>query len=61
MIKQTVISEMEARGQSINSLAKEINSSYPTIYNFLKKDKGIRFDILERILKYYNLRLVKTY
>jgi len=61
MIKQTIIKEMQSRGDKISSLAKEIGVSYPTIYNFIKKDKGISLHVLESICKYYGLELVKRF
>lgn len=61
MIKQTIIKEMECRGHKKGFLAREIGVSYPTIFNFIEGDKGIRLDILEKICKYYDLKLIKTY
>lgn len=60
-IKQTIIKEMQCRGDKMSSLAKNIGVSYPTIYNFIKKDKGISLSVLETICKYYGLELVKMY
>lgn len=61
MIKQSIISEMNARGDKISHLAKIAECSYPTIFNFIEGNKGIRLDILEKILKHYDMKLIKTY
>lgn len=61
MIREIIIKEMKLRGDKMIDLSREINVSYPTIYNFLSDKKGIQLKILEKILKHYKLELVKRY
>lgn len=52
--------EMALRGDKMSDLARYINVNYATIHNFIKKD-WIRLEILEKILAYYKLELIKRF
>lgn len=60
MIREVIMQEMDIRGDKMSDLSRHINVSYATIHNFIKKG-WIRLEVLEKILNYYKLELIKRY
>ncbi len=61
MIREAINTEMISRGDNPSKLAKAIGVHKPTIYNFINSKAGLRFDVLEKVFKHYDLKVMKDY
>lgn len=61
MIKQAIIKEMELHKHSVAHLARHCEVSYPTMFNFIKGNSSIKLEVLDKLLKYYGLEIIKRY
>lgn len=61
MIRQTIKAEMTARKETPAKLARAIGVHTAPLYNFFNGKAGLSFNILEKVLKHYDLVLIKIY
>ena len=62
MLKESIIKEIKSRGDNTLALCKRLSLNYGTVFNWLKgKKDSISIPVLEKILKEYDLIIVKRY
>ena len=59
MIREAIKEQKRLFKHTNKELAEHCGCSIPTISNFLAGNKGIKYDYLVKLLKLYNLRLIK--
>ena len=61
MIRETIIKEMQARGERPATLARAVGSHTSPIYKYLDGKAGLGYKVLEKVLAHYNLVLIKKF
>ena len=61
MIRETILKEMQARGEKPSQLARVIGSHTAPIYNYLNCKSGLSYKVLEKVLAHYDLVLIKKF
>ncbi len=59
MLRELINQQKKLHKHTNAHLAKECNCSVPTISSFLCGKKGIKYDILMRLIEVYNLKVIK--
>lgn len=61
MIREIIIQEMRARGEKPATLARAVGMHTAPLYNYLHEKAGLGYKVLERILRHYDLVLIKKF
>jgi plasmid maintenance system antidote protein VapI len=58
-LKDQLLAEIEASELTVNAIANAAGIPVPVLHRFAKGERGLTLDTVEKLAKYFNLRLVQ--